>query len=114
MKKKIVVVGKKDMVLGFSLAGVNEVFTPRDDYEAKKRIDKLMESPEIAVILLSEVIAEEIRDHLKRKEKRRDDIYPVIVEIPDKEGPLEDKEDPLEDKIKRAVGIDITQQERSS
>lgn len=108
---KVVVVGKKDMAVGFSLAGVNEVFTPEDDYEAKKRLDKLLQSTDIGVILLSESIAEGISEHLQQKKKRKDDVYPVIVEIPDKEGPLEGKEDPLQDKIKRAVGIDITTQE---
>jgi len=108
---KVVVIGKKDMTVGFSLAGVNEVYTPGDDYEAKKRLDKLLETPDVAVILLSESIAERIREHLQQKRKRKEDVYPVIVEIPDKEGPIEGKEDPLKSKIKRAVGIDITSQE---
>lgn len=108
---KVVVIGKKDMAVGFSLAGVNEVFTPEDDYEAKKILEKLIGSSDVGVILLSETIAEGIRDHLRQKKKRKEDVYPVIVEIPDKEGPVEGKEDPLQDKIKRAVGIDITSQE---
>ncbi len=108
---KVVVVGKKDMAVGFSLAGVNEVFTPEDDHEAKKRLDKLMQSTDVGVILLSESIAKDISEHLQQKKKRKDDVYPVIVEIPDKEGPVEGKEDPLQDKIKRAVGIDVTTQE---
>ncbi len=112
MNKKVVVVGNKDMALGFSLAGVDESFAPTDEYESKKQIDKLLESPDVGVILLSESIAEDIRDHLNEKqEKRKDTIYPVIVEIPDKEGPIKDKQDPLKGKIKRAVGIDITTQE---
>ncbi|MFP4001479.1 MAG: V-type ATP synthase subunit F [Candidatus Natronoplasma sp.] len=112
MKKKVVVMGEKDMTLGFSLAGVDETYTPEDDYESKKQMDKLLESPEVGVILLSERIAENIREHLDEKEqKRKGDIYPVIVEIPDKEGPVEGKEDPLKGKIKRAVGIDVTSQE---
>jgi len=112
MKKKVVVVGKKDMTLGFSLAGIDETFTPADEYESKKRIDKLLESPDVGVILLSESIAEKIREHIQEKEReRKGTIYPVIVEIPDKEGAVEDKEDPLKGKIKRAVGIDITSQE---
>ncbi len=112
MRKKVVVVGKEDMALGFSLAGVDEVFTPHDEYEIKKRIDKLLESPEIGVILLSERLAEKVRDHLDEKKKRKEDVYPVIVELPDKEGRIEDKEDPLKDKIKRAVGIDVTTEEK--
>ncbi|MEF8835262.1 MAG: V-type ATP synthase subunit F [Candidatus Thermoplasmatota archaeon] len=108
---KVVVIGKKDMTVGFSLAGVNEAYTPENDYEAKKRIDKLLETPDVGVILLSESIAEDIREHLQQKKKNKEDVYPVIVEIPDKEGAVEDKEDPLKGKIKRAVGIDITSQE---
>jgi len=113
MKKKVVVVGKKDMTLGFSLAGIDDTFTPADEYESKKRIDKLLESPEVGVILLSESIAEEIREHIRKKERERNGtIYPIIVEIPDKEGAIKDKEDPLKGKIKRAVGIDITSEEK--
>ncbi len=112
MKKKVVVVGKKEMTLGFTLAGVDEALTPADEYESKKQIDRLLESSDVGVILLSESIAENIRDHLNQKEeKRKGEIYPVIVEIPDKGGPLEDKEDPLKGKIKRAVGVDITVKE---
>ncbi|MFW6144757.1 MAG: V-type ATP synthase subunit F [Candidatus Natronoplasma sp.] len=108
---KVVVVGKKEMTVGFSLAGVNEVYTPENEYEAKKTIDRLLETPDVGVILLSESIAEDIREHLQMKKKRKEDVYPIIVEIPDKEGPREDKEDPLKGKIKRAVGIDITREE---
>ncbi|MBS3782324.1 MAG: V-type ATP synthase subunit F [Candidatus Thermoplasmatota archaeon] len=112
MKKNVVVVGKKDMTLGFSLVGIDETFTPTDEYESKKRINKLLEAPDVGVILLSESIAEDIREHIQKKEReRKGTIYPIIVEIPDKKGPIEDKEDPLKGKIKRAVGIDITSQE---
>lgn len=109
---KVVVVGKKDMAVGFSLAGVNEVYTPEDDHEAKKLMEKLIGSSDVGVILLSESIAEEIREHLQQRKKRKEDVYPIIVEIPDKEGPIEGKEDPLQDKIKRAVGIDVNKEER--
>lgn len=111
MRKKIGVVGSEDMVLGFSLAGVDDAFSPKDDYEAIKIIDRMIESPEYGIILLSEDIAEEIRKDLSRIRKEKE-LYPVIIEIPDKGGPLEDKEDPLRKKIRRAVGIDITSKEK--
>lgn len=110
MRKKVAVVGTEDMVLGFSLAGVDEAVAPKNDYEAKKVIDRMIESPEYGIILLSESIAEDIRKDLQRFRQGKG-LYPVIVEIPDKEGPLEDKEDPLKSKIRRAVGIDITSEE---
>lgn len=110
MKKKVVALGKSDMTLGFSLAGIDDSIDPEDEYEAKKTLDRLVESPDIGVILLSETLAEEIREKLDRISRKKE-LYPVIVEIPDKEGPLEEIEDPLEGKIRRAIGVDVSSQE---
>lgn len=113
MKKKVVVVGKKDMATGFSLAGVDETYVPADDYETEKRLEKLLESSDVGVILLSESLAEEVREELKKlKNKKKDSLYPLIIEIPDKEGAMEKREDPLQEKIKRAVGVDITTEDK--
>ena len=111
MRRKIVVVGEEDMSLGFSLAGVDESYVPENDYEAKKIMDRLVESSDVGVVILSERVAEDIRGELDRLSQKKG-LYPVIVEISDKEGPLEDKEDPLKSKIRRAVGIDITSEDR--
>ncbi|MGM0405196.1 MAG: V-type ATP synthase subunit F [Thermoplasmatota archaeon] len=110
MRRKVVVVGDEHMALGFSLAGADESYSPEDEYQTIKLIDRLIESPDIGVVLLSERIAENIRDELDRISEKKD-LYPVILEIPDKKGPLDDKEDPLNKKIRRAVGIDITSEE---
>ncbi len=112
MNKKVVAIGTKDMVMGFTLAGVDEGFTPENDYEAMKKFDQLLESPDVGVLLISESTAEDIREHIKKKRMEKE-LYPVIVEVPDKEGAVEDKEDPLQRKIRRAVGIDITSMEES-
>ncbi len=109
---KVVVVGDKDTAIGFSLAGVNEVYTPENDRETKKTIEKLFMESDVGVILMSERLAEDIRGYLDQKKDTMKEVYPVIVELPDKEGPIEDKEDPLKGKIKKAVGIDITSQDR--
>ncbi|MFW5928660.1 MAG: V-type ATP synthase subunit F [Thermoplasmatota archaeon] len=111
MKMKVVVVGDEDMALGFSLAGVDKTYVPSDDYDARKQLNHLLEEPDVGIILLSERIAEDIREHLQEKIKRKKELYPIIVEIPNKEGKLKDKEDPLKGKIRRAVGIDITSTE---
>ncbi|MFO7791620.1 MAG: V-type ATP synthase subunit F [Candidatus Saliniplasma sp.] len=110
MRKKVVVIGKEAMTLGFSLAGADDSYTPEDEYQTVKLLDRLIESPDVGVVLLSERIAEDIRDEMDRISEEKE-LYPVIIEIPDKKGPLEDKEDPLNKKIRRAVGIDITSEE---
>ncbi|MFO7992392.1 MAG: V-type ATP synthase subunit F [Thermoplasmata archaeon] len=112
MRKKVVAVGKDDITLGFSLAGVDEAYNPENEYDAFKIVDRLVESPDIGVILISERIADGIRDKLNELVDRKD-LYPVIVEIPDKRGPMKGKEDPLKSKIRRAVGIDITDKEEN-
>ncbi len=107
---KVVVVGDKHMALGFTLAGVDASYHPETEMEAIKLMDQLIESSDTAVVILSERIAEGIRSELNELKERKG-LYPVIVEMPDKDGPLEEKQDPLKDKIRRAVGIDITSQE---
>lgn len=109
---KVTVVGDEHMALGFELAGVDESYTPKTDMEAVKMIERLVGSSDIAVIILSERIAHNNREELDRITQNKG-LYPVIVEIPGKDGPIEDKKDPLRDKIRRAVGIDITSQEKS-
>ena len=107
---KVVVVGDEHMALGFGLAGVKESYTPDTGEEAVKIVDRLVGSPDIAVLIISERIARDIRDELTRLKVKKG-LYPVIVELPEKGGSPEGKQDPLKDKIRRAVGIDITLQE---
>ncbi len=109
---KVAVVGDEHMALGFELAGVDESYTPETDMEAVKILDRLIESSDIAVILLSERIAQNVRGELERITQNKG-LYPVIVEMPGKDGPVKDKKDILKEKIRRAVGIDITLQEKS-
>ncbi len=109
---KVVVVGDEHMALGFELAGADESYTPGTDMEAIKILDRLVESSDVAVILLSERIAENVRGELERITQNKG-LYPVIVEMPGKDGPVKDKKDILKEKIRRAVGIDITLQEKS-
>lgn len=110
---KVAVVGSEDMALGLGLAGADETYSPKNEYEAFKMIDKLVESSDVGIILLSERISKGIEDKLDRLTKDKG-VYPVIVRIPDERGKLEGKEDPLKSKIRRAVGIDITSQEDGS
>ncbi len=109
---KVVVVGDEHMALGFELAGVDESYTPGTDMEAIKVLDRLIGSSDVAVIILSESIAENIREDLERMTQDKG-LYPVIVEIPGKAGPVKAKKDILKEKIRKAVGIDITLQEKS-
>lgn len=109
---KIVALGGPYFAQGFSLAGVGDSYIHKDNGDTMKLLTEFVESGEVAVVLLSETVAESVRLELNRLIEGKE-LYPIIVELPDAEGPVKDKEDPLEVKIKRAVGIDITLKEDS-
>ncbi|HDH07162.1 MAG TPA: V-type ATP synthase subunit F, partial [Thermoproteales archaeon] len=70
---------------------------------AENIIRKLSRDPEIAIIIVTEAIASAIRSFLRQfYEKPR----PVIVEIPDKRGPIPTIEF-VRDLIRRTVGVEI-------
>ncbi len=109
---KVVAIGDEYFAEGFSLAGVNESYVHEDKHETIKHLKEFVNSGDVAVVLLSEKVAEEVREELNQMMNNKD-VYPVIVELPGKEGAMKDKKDPLEDKIRRAVGIDISLKEDS-
>ncbi len=109
---KIVAIGGEYFAEGFSLAGVNESYVHEDEHITLRHLTEFVESGDVAVVLISEYVAESIRFELNRLIEGKE-LYPIIVELPDAKGPVKGKEDPLEQKIKRAVGIDITLKEDS-
>ena len=109
---EIAVLGDSDTVLGFSLTGVKKTFIINDDNisEAKKALKDIKKLSNIAILIITEKVAELIRNELNewRNEKS---IYPVIMEIPDRTGPIT-KKDSLSELIKKAIGIDVVEEKR--
>ncbi len=101
---KIVVVGNRDMVNGFQLAGIKASYEVEDAWMAKEILKDLKSAEDIAIIIISRRMANEIRDFLNDWKKEKG-IYPIILEIPEKkEG---EYEDPMRELVKRAIGVDI-------
>ena len=101
---KIGVVGDFDTVAGFRLAGVREGYEVDGPGAALESLKKLMKE-DIGVIIITEGLAEEIRDETAALLEGK--ALPLLVEIPDKKGPIEGKMDPIMALIKKAVGVDI-------
>ncbi|MCS3901168.1 V-type ATP synthase subunit F [Methanococcus voltae] len=97
---KIGVVGDSDMITGFRLAGLTEVFEASNADEALEAITKLEENNEIGLIITTERIGESIRDSLSRMKK-------TIVEVPDKKGPIVRENDPVKVLVRNAVGVEL-------
>ncbi len=102
---KVSVIGDRDTVTGFALTGIKDLYAVDDREDAKKALAEMMQDPDIGVILITERYALSLReDIIKWREEKP--LYPLIVEIRDKKGPIE-REDPIRMLIKRAVGLDM-------
>jgi len=100
---KVALIGDYETVIGFKLAGLSRAYAIENEAEAEKLMRKLSRDPEIAIIIVTEAIARKIRGVLREfYEKTR----PVIVEIPDKRGPIPTLEF-VKDLVRRTVGVEI-------
>lgn len=102
---KVSVIADSDTVTGMRLAGVKEVSEVDDPKEALVVLKKNIKDEDVGVVILSEKLAEAVRGELTAITE--DLVMPIIVEIPDKKGPLETKIDPVKEMVRRAVGVDI-------
>jgi len=102
---KVCVIGDANTVTGFRLGGLGECYEVTHRIEALDVFRDLARDAEVGLIIITEKIADEIRDEIPAL--IRDKVTPVVVEIPDKEGHLETKVDPIRELIKQAVGVEI-------
>ena len=102
-KSSIAVVADSETVTGFRLGGIKEVHTVKDSEEAKEIIKNLTNQG-VSIIITTEKIGDEIRDFIDLITKNR--TLPIIVEVPDKTGPIKRAADPLKELVKRAIGIE--------
>ena len=105
---KIAGICNKDIAVGLRFAGVQELYVP--DENAVNIWKELSERDDIGVVFVTEEIAENIGKHLN--EYRLRNTLPIIVEIPDKKGRRTDRVDYISHLIKKAVGIEISKDER--
>lgn len=105
---EIALIGDKHTIYGFRLAGIKKTFLIEDSRQEDIRgILKGLFEDSAALILITEKIAEEIRDILEEANRFRKGIMPIILQIPDSGGPLISEVDPMRELIKRTVGFEI-------
>ncbi len=97
------VIGDEDTVLGFSLAGI-EGKAVNDRKEAEEVLSDIINKKNIGIIIITERISNLIREKIEHYTYTLN--FPLIVEIPDRKGPLEDRPG-INDIIKSAVGINL-------
>ncbi len=92
-----------DTLMGMRLAGVEGVVVHKDE-EVRAELEKAMEMPDIAIILMTETLVSlcpELIYDLKLKRKQ-----PLIVEIPDRHGNGRTK-DSITKYVQDAIGVKL-------
>jgi len=104
-------IADEDTITGFLLAGIGNVDTKRhtnflvvDSRTTKQTIEDSFKGfiarEDIAVILISQYIADDIRPLLDEY----DHVIPTVLEIPSKEHPYDGSKDSIMTRIKRMTG----------
>jgi vacuolar-type H+-ATPase subunit F/Vma7 len=104
----IALIGDRYTVHGFRLAGIRRTFLIDEVRKGDIRglLRKLF-SGEIALLLITEGVAEEFGELLEEATRFKKGIMPILVEIPDSRGPLVTRPDPIRELIKKTVGFEI-------
>jgi V/A-type H+/Na+-transporting ATPase subunit F len=102
-KSSIAVVADRGTVTGFELGGIKEVHAVENGEHAKEAI-KMLADQGLPIIITTEKIGDEIREFIDKITKNK--TLPIIVEVPDKTGPIERAVDPIKELVKRAIGIE--------
>ncbi len=102
-------IADEDTVRGFRLAGVPGE-TAVDAAAAEEAVRRVVENPAIGILIVTDVVASEIRALVDRIRMER--ARPLITEIPGPEGPMPGHKT-LQHLVQEAVGIHIGQEEQS-
>ncbi len=101
---KIAVVADEDVATFFRASGVKLSYGVKTAKEAEEVMWKLADNKDVVIILTTEKIADEIKHVIDEISKR---IYPTVLVIPGKEGPIPGRVSPLLALVKRTVGVEI-------
>jgi len=100
---KLFLIGDSFSILGYRLAGVHGSIVNSKE-EASQTLKQAIQDPDIGIILITQRIASEIQALVDQTKSEK--AIPVILEIPDRSGPLEGRESAL-DIVQRLLGIKI-------
>ena len=97
------VIGDEDAALGFGLVGVHgRAVENRED--AQSAFDTALSDRDVGIILITERAADLIRPSVDRYIFTRE--FPLIVEIPDRHGPVAGKPS-LREMVNHVIGVKL-------
>ncbi|MBI2143244.1 V-type ATP synthase subunit F [Candidatus Woesearchaeota archaeon] len=94
---EIAVIGKEDFCLGFSLAGVRNIFETENPAEA---IGKAFDDPDVGVVVVDESLMDKLDEF--EKAKLEASVRPVFMTLS-----LKEESDALKKMIKKSIGVEL-------
>ncbi len=98
---KYAIIGDEDTVLGFGMVGVQGRIV-RDAEQALRAFQGLLEDREVAIVIITERVAEMIRSTVDKYLFTVS--FPLIVEIPDRHGPRPGRPT-IKEMVNTAIGV---------
>lgn len=96
-----------ETAVGLRLAGMKETREVSEIGEGEKVFDNLIKNREVGVIIINEKVAQEMRQRLNKFSEEKKGVTPVIVEVPDRTGPIPETVETTRRLVRRAVGVEI-------
>ncbi len=100
---KVLVIGHREAVLGFSLAGVSDHAVTTAE-EADKALNEALASKDVGIILVTQDIAGMLQERME--DLKLHSTIPLVVEIPSPAGVPEDQPS-LSEVVLKAIGIKL-------
>ena len=94
---ELAVIGKEDFCLGFSLAGVRNIFETAEPAEAIEIVNR---NPGIGVVIFDESLLDKLDEF--EKSKIESSVRPVFVMLS-----LKEENDALKRMIKKSIGVEL-------
>ena len=100
---KVFVIGDETTILGYKLAGIPGAIVNNQE-EAADALKAATQDPDMGIILITQRLAAEIQSLVDETKLKM--ATPVVLEIPDRDGPIEGRESALAI-VQRLIGIKV-------
>ncbi len=107
---KFYCIADADTVRGFRLAGVSGEAVDSGP-EAAEALARAARRPDLGIVIMTDQVAADIRDHVDRL--RMEQARPLVVEVPGPDGRMPGRKT-LRQFVQEAVGIRLGQEEETS
>jgi len=95
------VIGDENTVTGFRMIGLGGEIVETED-ETREALEEAFASDDIGIIIITERIAAKVQEEIDEYLYGND--FPLIIQIPDREGPIEGRTS-IREMVNAAIGV---------